>query len=647
MKACLVVVAFTCLSCISPRAVLAAKTPTQKTPLATDLKAFEHSSAVNQKSSATSVHSAVAAARDVKESQDSSASQKSDNQALQSVALGRSSTWCPGNRFPDVNITVEGKAQYDDIIDVTLLQSILASDPEWELESPWDLTLVASSLETVDRSFAFAGGKGEASDRNAYLGFVVPARTLEKQISVIGNVKSLGSHTWLEYRGEDVITRPGAINLMRICLVPAKCDRYFITHPSMCTDGVWERLPDPETRTGHNRSMCCQEMTCEASAPCVPATKWTIRPSYSSAKGSTTEQCCIPQLCSASVCNSTVWQLKQGQVFGSTEQECCESRDCDEYQCSSATKWLKKNSSGVGSTDEECCLAKNCSAFDCTVSDKWATKDDPGNFLGSTFQECCDPTNCENHTCAPSSKWAPNPDARQKPGSTNPTCCLPAFCKNYTCNASLQLRAGATAGNKSLQGSTDEECCETKFCKDYACSDKTKWEHRADQTWENIDRRGWSDEECCEPIFCAANDCLPETLWKQKDASQLEGLQGSLSEQCCEPLLCEDYTCSGDYPDLNISSTKWYKKVDTNHYKFRGSTDQECCHPKYCSQFYTSFPSKYARLPENLTSSRQGSTEAECYQELKCSDYCCVDAGRKLKPNAAKHYGSTDEECCE
>ena len=34
----------------------------------------------------------------------------------------------------------------------------------------------------------------------------------------------------------------------------------------------------------------------------------------------------------------------------------------------------------------------------------------------------------------------------------------------------------------------------------------------------------------------------------------------------------------------NRSSTKWFKKVDTNHFKFQGSSDEECCHPKYCSE---------------------------------------------------------------
>lgn len=569
-------------------------------------------------------------------------------QRVKSGAAARSSSWCPENRFPDVNITVEGKGQYDDIIDVFQLQSVLKDETEWTLESSWSLSLIASSMEDKNRSFGFAGGRADGEQKaDLFMEFVVPAKTLDKKITVSGTVKTLAENTRFEYRGSDVITRPEAIKFTNICLVPAKCDRYFALNPSMCTDGVWGRLPDPETRAGHSRTACCQELTCEASAPCAPSTKFSERPSYSTAKGSTTEQCCIPKICTADICNSTIWQSKSGEVFGSTEQECCEPRDCSLYQCSSLTKWVKNKSTGAGSTDDECCLPKSCSAYDCTSSDKWTTKESPGDFLGSTFEECCDPLFCQNHTCSPASKWAPNPDAKLLPGSTNPTCCTPTYCRDHTCNASMQQKAGAMVGTKSLQGSTDEECCETKLCKDYTCSDKTRWEHASDQTAMDIDRRGWSDAECCIPIFCAANDCLPESLWQKKNASELEGVQGSLSEQCCQPLFCKDYTCSGDYLDLNIMSTKWYKKKDTNHFKFRGSTDQECCHPRYCSQFFTKFPSKYARLPENLTTARQGNTEAECYQELKCSEYCCVEATKKLKASAAEHLGSTDEECCE
>lgn len=32
---------------------------------------------------------------------------------------------------------------------------------------------------------------------------------------------------------------------------------------------------------------------------------------------------------------------------------------------------------------------------------------------------------------------------------------------------------------------------------------------------------------------------------------------------------------------------------------------------------------------------RQGSTEAECYNELKCSDYCCVDPSLQHKEGEA------------
>ena len=69
---------------------------------------------------------------------------------------------------------------------------------------------------------------------------------------------------------------------------------------------------------------------------------------------------------------------------------------------------------------------------------------------------------------------------------------------------------------------------------------------------------------------------------------------------------------------------------------------------------------------------RLGSTEAECYDELKCSDYCCKDKVLQLKAprqapfcllsarrissagrlsckqeDAAQLLGSTDQECCE
>lgn len=614
MKSCFGLLALACLSFILPRAVQAAKYSTKKAA-STDLKSL-----------------------------------RGDASEASPAMRSRRKSWCPGNRFPQVDIIVEGKGRYDDIVNASLLQSVLASDPEWLLGAPWQLSMTASSEEKVNLSFGFAGGKGSSSDENAYLGFVVPAGAHDKEISIIGSVKSNGSRTWLEYRGKDVITRPGAVKLTRICLVPAKCDLYFKTHPTMCTDGMWKRLSDPESRTGHNRSLCCEELTCEASAPCAPATKWTKRPSYNFAKGSTTGQCCIPKLCSASVCNSSVWKLKQGQQFGSTEQECCEPSDCETYQCSSLTKWSKKSSPGIGSTDEECCLARKCSDFVCLTLSGWGAKEnsteDAKDRLGSTVQECCDPLFCENHTCAPSTQWAPNPAYVNKSGGSNQACCSPKFCRYHKCKHT-ELMVFATTGDKSLLGSTDEECCETKLCKDYVCSDKTRWERRPDQTPEGIDRKGWSDEECCEPLLCTASDCLPETMWKKKDDLQLVGLLGSLSYQCCDPVLCDDYNCSGDYPDLNISSTKWIKKVDTNHYRFPGSTDEECCHPKYCSQFFTEFPSKYIRLPENLTSLRQGTTEAECYQELKCSDYCCVGAGKKLKVLAAKYLGSTDAECCE
>ncbi|CAK9058414.1 unnamed protein product [Durusdinium trenchii] len=90
--------------------------------------------------------------------------------------------------------------------------------------------------------------------------------------------------------------------------------------------------------------------------------------------------------------------------------------------------------------------------------------------------------------------------------------------------------------------------------------------------------------------------------------------------------------------------TQWYKRVDTNIYKWQGSTNEECCMPIFCSQYTTSHPTRWTRKKDP---SAKGSTDMECYDPLLCSDYCCdKQAGLEHRPNADKHQGSTDEECC-
>ena len=55
-------------------------------------------------------------------------------------------------------------------------------------------------------------------------------------------------------------------------------------------------------------------------------------------------------------------------------------------------------------------------------------------------------------------------------------------------------------------------------------------------------------------------------------------------------------------------------------------------------RFFTAYPSKYERKPEDQKRPRQGSTEAECYNELKCSDYCCVDPSLQHKEGVAFQF---------
>ena len=52
------------------------------------------------------------------------------------------------------------------------------------------------------------------------------------------------------------------------------------------------------------------------------------------------DQCCLPKLCQSSICNSSQWDAKPGNVLSSTKEECCSPKDCDDYTCSG--KFAKK-----------------------------------------------------------------------------------------------------------------------------------------------------------------------------------------------------------------------------------------------------------------------------------------------------------------
>mmetsp|Transcript_15863 Transcript_15863/g.37457 ORF Transcript_15863/g.37457 Transcript_15863/m.37457 type:complete len:620 (+) Transcript_15863:83-1942(+) len=555
---------------------------------------------------------------------------------------------CPDNQFPPVNVTIQGVGYLDDILSLDVLaqlQGNLAGHPDWEIGKPWTLSFVADSSErTMDRTFGFAGGEG-------FHVFTVKKQQIGQKITITDKVKTLAARTRLEYRGANPITAEGAIRLSHICLRPMTCDVFFSQQRDACEkDDLWKRVANPAAKTGHTRNMCCEQMRCVEEAPCTPSTMYQQRPDYETAFGSKPDQCCIPKKCSKDICTGSQWEPKPGNVFGSTRSECCVPKDCDDFTCSA--KYTKKpkqhGQDGTplllqGSTDGECCEPISCKHIDCESNDEW--KKNTSAVVGVSLEDCCIPQFCKDHTCAPATMWKPKPKAIL--GASNPSCCIPQMCSRFQCKEGFQLRAGAVVGKKSLLGSTHDECCERKLCRHWKCSDASKWVQQADESSHGMERRGWSDQECCTPLMCSNIDCTPESLWQPKSAEELEGLLGSSSKQCCNPRWCKDYTCTGDNPSMNVTSSKWYKKIDTNHFQFRGSTDEECCHPRYCSEYFTKFPTKYRRKAEDQDTPRLGSSEAECYDELKCSDYCCKDAKLSLKEDATLLLGSTDKECCE
>eukprot|EP00931_Biecheleriopsis_adriatica_P072775 TRINITY_DN47188_c0_g1_i1.p1 TRINITY_DN47188_c0_g1~~TRINITY_DN47188_c0_g1_i1.p1 ORF type:complete len:661 (-),score=124.70 TRINITY_DN47188_c0_g1_i1:38-1930(-) len=566
---------------------------------------------------------------------------------------------CTSNIFPVESMTVQGIGSHKDVLaaaDLATLQSNAAAltdpngHPYWKIGKLWTFSVVATSNEASieDREFGFDGGEG-------FLVFKVPSTAVEQFISVTGTVMSQIAEMSFEYRGRGSITHNEAVSFKDFCLRPATCDHFFETNPGSCyNDDYWKRKANPETVFGHSMAECCETYKCAEENPCQPETQYSRNPDYDTAPGYKPESCCLPLDCARNrtMCNNSLWKDKPGSHFGSTPEECCVARDCEEYNCSSSSKWVKKpqifdSEKNLvliqGSTDEECCDKVSCKHFNCTLTDKWMTN--PNADQGFSLEECCLPLYCSDFTCGPHDEWVPNPLAHL--GSSNESCCDPILCEHFTCSERTQLKAGAVQYPRELKGKSEEKCCEVKFCKDWTCSDPSKWIPKSDLTSVDLLRRGWSDEECCHPLPCSAVDCMPETLWLRKNDEELATLQGSRPDQCCTPKYCSDHTCTGDYPSVGVKSTKWYKKRDTNHYRFKGSTDRECCEPKYCSEFFTAYPTKYERKPDDGTRPLQGGTEEECYNELKCIEHCCVDERMRKKANAEQLIGSTDEECCE
>mmetsp|Transcript_63978 Transcript_63978/g.140256 ORF Transcript_63978/g.140256 Transcript_63978/m.140256 type:complete len:574 (-) Transcript_63978:18-1739(-) len=520
-----------------------------------------------------------------------------------------------------------GKAQFSDVIDADKLRAALEASQFWIVGKSWELSMTANSMRQDPVTYAFTGGG------HGFLTLTVPGGVVDEVLYATDTVKSLANESGFEYRGKDAVVTDHDVILTNLCLRPKTCGSFKECLPI----SDFKPVEDPET-PGNTREDCCIPLMCKDTQPCN-STKYVKSKDWETLPGSTEERCCTPQPCTEEVCKGG-WKPKLGSgLLGSTPAECCEPRLCTEYLCSETTTRGRR----IGlQYDEECCEDKSCKSFNCTSSPYWSDKEKKGELRGSTFLECCETLYCEDFTCSPTTQWsnlsALLPNGEKRRGFASELCCEKLTCEAFNCSSpKLKKKPG-----EERLGSTDEECCEPRLCEQYTCSSATKWVHKADVDTKKHSQAGWSDEECCDKVMCSAYSCSPATMWKPLNASYRETAAGSTNEECCEPRFCADYTCSGD-ADGDGESSKYYKKVDTNHFKNKGSTDEECCVARSCSQYTTEFPSKFKRKEDK---DLLGSTDAECYDPVWCKDYCCKDRSKVRKSDADRIQGSSDEECC-
>jgi len=279
----------------------------------------------------------------------------------------------------------------------------------------------------------------------------------------------------------------------------------------------------------------------------------------------------------------------------------------------------------------------------------WKKLDGFDNILGYTPAACCDAVLCDEFECSEETKYEHKGKGVQ--GNNQTMCCAPKTCQTHDCNSTKMERFPHNAAAPRL-GSTDEECCQVKLCKDqtHVCLPSTKWVHKANHDPTKLLIRGIDDAACCNMLMCSSFAC-DGLSWKAKNATELDGLQGSTPEECCDPVWCEEWVCASANATTGADSTgtQWYKKADTNAFKWQGASDEECCLPIYCSQYVTQFPSKWRRKQDK---SALGSTDPECYDPIMCANHCpndnyrCMAAGLVIREDAVNISGSTDEECC-
>jgi len=554
---------------------------------------------------------------------------------------------CAGNVLPaelaaGPHSTI-GKPQYDAILDHQKLQEVLMGNEHWAVGRHWELKLTATSDRTPQAAaalFAFAG----AGD-TGFFNFQVAPGAVNEAIEIESVIKSTANHTSFEYFGPQADAHHDVV-LTNLCLRPKMCESFDGCVPAT----LWAKVTDD--KPGETREECCVPKMCKDENPCTPETQWAQHETFDTLSGSTKDRCCTPKLCSATTApncsNDGKWKPKVGNGWkGTTKDECCDKRYCSEFSCPLSTAWGRKiddHQLAQGNSKEECCTKISCSTFDCSASEVWVDKPDKANLDGRTYVECCDALYCEDFAC-PSDRSANktelSPDKRK--GGSVALCCDDLYCKDHVCGDEKLKKIQDPLRNRV--GNSDAMCCEAKPCAEWQCSSSTKFVHRANIGDNNLVLTGFSDDECCDPIMCkdmAASVCVPASALKAHNASVMEGLKGSTPPECCEPIFCKDFNCSGD-DDGDGDSTTWYKKVDTNHHLFRGSTDEECCIPKLCNQYNTQHPQFFKRKADNRI---LGSSDAECYDTRWCSDHCCNQVGKVMKPNASTIAGSTDEVCC-
>jgi hypothetical protein len=381
-----------------------------------------------------------------------------------------------------------------------------------------------------------------------------------------------------------------------------------------------EGLETKDGELGTTSQQCCQKPLCPTDI--CSANNVEFKDPIENARGDTLDECCQDALCSLEKCS--VGYKLSGNRLGRTNAECCiEKPLCfpsdgtePHFPCPEDTH-TKKDETTKGSTKDECCTSKTCQenlwGVACAARGL-SPKENLGAILGYTSDVCCQQPLCSEAsgiTCPEGKKIDPDSDLR---GSDAESCCVPKTCDENEWGGESFVKDKTTIElNKckfysdqtkspkddlgNISGNSVEECCEEKLCSnhffyDNRCTDTIEVTSPCFKLGNMIPGLPLSVgnlKKNCASVRqdgdASADDGAPPAGKKLAPDGTLMPVTGNAIDTCCVSLTCGELKDKN--PNIaNCGAEGVFNPDGISDISSEDGSENPCCSSSTCAEAY-------------------------------------------------------------